>query len=395
MAFEKELPQWKEKGVKPPQSKLDEGWKVQDKPPAAWLNWQMNKTYEALKEVQEKAAEKTEVASAIEDTKKYTDQKVAGIDLTKITPDSIGATKKTDFDTHTADKTKHITADERNAWNAKETPGGAQEKANQAETNAKNYIDTKAWQKHKVASDDGTAIDISNRDLNSIVHTGFYKGTNMGNSPALLHGWGYVEVIAHAPWSWVLQKVYDLHADRFYMRRLQDNGWTAWTQDLFQSGVDAKNNIAGAINAKGVPASANDDFATLAAKIGQIRTVIKSAKGEGNYGMEVVEIENLDFVPTIVVVEFGGGFNYRDGNYGNTDKSIYISGSGYFLKDQSGRGAISGRVSSGRDGTTSTEIYVDITWKPNGFKLTTNFYERYEDYYNAYKNIKSWMAFGV
>jgi len=272
MTFEKELPEWKEKGVKPPQSKIDEGWKVQDKPPAAWLNWQMNKTYEALKEVQEKAAEKIELASAIEDSKKYTDQKVSGIDLTKITPDSIGATKKTDFDTHTADKTKHITEDERNAWNAKETLGGAQAKANQAETNAKNYIDSKAWQKHKVASDDGTAIDISNRDLNSIVHTGFYKGTNMGNSPALLHGWGYVEVIAHGLGSWVLQKVYDLHADRFYMRRLQDNGWTAWTQDLFQSGVDAKNSIAGAINAKGVPASANDDFATLAAKISQIKT---------------------------------------------------------------------------------------------------------------------------
>ncbi|WP_028545754.1 hypothetical protein [Paenibacillus taiwanensis] len=59
MAYEKELPEWKAKGVKPPQSKLDEGWKVQDKPPAAWLNWQMNATYEALKELQEKAVNKS------------------------------------------------------------------------------------------------------------------------------------------------------------------------------------------------------------------------------------------------------------------------------------------------------------------------------------------------
>ncbi|MCG7409033.1 hypothetical protein MH117_16570 [Paenibacillus sp. ACRRX] len=58
MAYEKELPEWKAKGVKPPQSKLDEGWKVQDKPPAAWLNWQMNSTYEALQELQEKAVNK-------------------------------------------------------------------------------------------------------------------------------------------------------------------------------------------------------------------------------------------------------------------------------------------------------------------------------------------------
>lgn len=91
MAFEKELPQWKEKGVKPPQSKLDEGWKVQDKPPAAWLNWQMNTTYEALKEVQEKVAEKEDVTKTLKDAKDYTDQKVKDIDLSKITPESIGA----------------------------------------------------------------------------------------------------------------------------------------------------------------------------------------------------------------------------------------------------------------------------------------------------------------
>ncbi|SDE45558.1 hypothetical protein SAMN04488689_101558 [Paenibacillus sp. cl6col] len=334
MAFEKELPEWKGKGVKPPQSKLDEGWKVQDKPPAAWLNWQMNKTYEALKEVQEKAAEKSEVASAIEDTKKYSDQKVAGIDLTKITPDSIGATKKIDFDIHAADKTKHITADERNAWNAKETPGGAQAKANQAETNAKNYIDSKAWQKHKVASDDGTAIDISNRDLNSIVHTGFYKGTNMGNAPALVHGWGYVEVITHAPGSWVLQKVYDLHADRFYMRRLQDNGWTAWTQDLFQSGVDAKNRIAGAISAKGVPASASDTFEQLASKIQTIETGRKYASSSFYRSLTydgTFEVNSLSFKPSevilllnLVVVEYSDG----SGIAGRTQNMAMVLGWG-------------------------------------------------------------------
>ncbi|SYX86016.1 pyocin knob domain-containing protein [Paenibacillus alvei] len=223
MTFEKELPQWKEKGVKPPQSKIDEGWKVQDKPPAAWLNWQMNKTYEALKEVQEKAAEKTIVSKEVTDIKTYMDQKI----------EAIG--------THVNDATKHITAAERNVWSAKETPESAQAKANQAEANAKSYIDAKPWQKHRVASDDGAAIDISHRDLNSIVHTGFYKGTNMGNAPALLHGWGYVEVIAHAPGAWVLQKVYDLHADRFYMRRLQDNGWMQWKQIYSQGNISFSN----------------------------------------------------------------------------------------------------------------------------------------------------------
>lgn len=259
MAFQKPLPEWKQPGIRPPESKIKEGYQVLDKPPAAWMNWQMNTTYEALQELQEKAAEKEDVSQALGEAKAYTDEKVADIDLTKISPESIGAAKKSDLDAHAADAVKHITVAERAAWN-------------QAENNAKSYIDAKPWQRHKVSADDGAAIDITNRDLNGIVHTGFYRGTNLGNAPALLHGWGYVEVITHAPGSWVLQKVYDLHADRFYMRRLTDSGWTAWTQDLFQSGVDAKNRIAGAISAKGVPASANDTIEQLVQKIGKIQT---------------------------------------------------------------------------------------------------------------------------
>ncbi|GAC44483.1 pyocin knob domain-containing protein, partial [Paenibacillus popilliae] len=42
----------------------------------------------------------------------------------------------------------------------------------------------------------------------------------------------YVEVIAHNP-EWVLQKVYGLYANQFYMRRLTNTGWTPWTQDLY------------------------------------------------------------------------------------------------------------------------------------------------------------------
>lgn len=265
MAFQKPLPEWKQPGIRPPDSKIKEGYQVLDKPPAAWMNWQMNTTYEALQELQEKAAEKEDISQALGEAKAYTDEKVADIDLTKISPESIGAAKKAELDAHAADAVKHITVAERATWN-------------QAETNAKSYIDAKPWQRHKVSSDDGAAIDITNRDLNGIVHTGFYKGTNLGNAPALLHGWGYVEVITHAPGSWVLQKVHDLHADRFYMRRLTDSGWTAWTQDLFQSGVDAKTRIAGAINAKGVPASANDTFGQLAAKIEQIYTGLPVAR---------------------------------------------------------------------------------------------------------------------
>ncbi|CAH0121058.1 hypothetical protein PAE9249_03584 [Paenibacillus sp. CECT 9249] len=49
-------------------------------------------------------------------------------------------------------------------------------------------------------------------------------------------------------------------------------------QNLKQSGVDAKNKIAGAISAKGVPASANDDWSTLSNKIGQIEDFVRKMR---------------------------------------------------------------------------------------------------------------------
>ncbi|TDF92157.1 hypothetical protein [Paenibacillus piri] len=52
MAFKKELPEWRSPGVEPSASKKTEGWKPGEKPPADWLNWSQNRTYEALKELQ-------------------------------------------------------------------------------------------------------------------------------------------------------------------------------------------------------------------------------------------------------------------------------------------------------------------------------------------------------
>ncbi|WP_240418234.1 hypothetical protein [Paenibacillus periandrae] len=63
MAFNKELPEWKAAGIEPPLTKRNEGWKPGEKPPADWLNWTQNRTYEALKELQEKSAEITSIQS--------------------------------------------------------------------------------------------------------------------------------------------------------------------------------------------------------------------------------------------------------------------------------------------------------------------------------------------
>ncbi|HEY2493243.1 MAG TPA: phage tail protein [Paenibacillus sp.] len=65
MAFDKKAPDWKAEGIEPPLSKREIGWEVEDKPPAAWLNWYMNKASESIQELQTKAAEKTYVDEQI------------------------------------------------------------------------------------------------------------------------------------------------------------------------------------------------------------------------------------------------------------------------------------------------------------------------------------------
>ncbi|OAB46053.1 tail fiber protein [Paenibacillus glacialis] len=74
MAFNKQAPKWGAIGIEPPESKRNIGWEVEDRPPAAWLNWFMNLTAESLQELQSKAAEKTYVEDKIAEA-------IAGIDV--------------------------------------------------------------------------------------------------------------------------------------------------------------------------------------------------------------------------------------------------------------------------------------------------------------------------
>lgn len=84
MPYVKPLPEWKNAGTKPPQSKIDAGWAIGDKPPAAWWNWWMYNTYYALQELQNSAVhiEKLGVVSGIATL--GTDAKLTGAQLPAI-----------------------------------------------------------------------------------------------------------------------------------------------------------------------------------------------------------------------------------------------------------------------------------------------------------------------
>lgn len=61
MSFSAELPAWLNEGSAPSVEKMQDGWAAREKPPAGWFNWHWNRTYLALKELQEKAAEKADL----------------------------------------------------------------------------------------------------------------------------------------------------------------------------------------------------------------------------------------------------------------------------------------------------------------------------------------------
>ncbi|MDQ0169192.1 phage tail protein [Paenibacillus tundrae] len=69
MAFTQKLPEWNATGVEPSSVQKQTGFQPGMKPPAQWFNWHLNWSYLALKELQEKAAEKSYVDTEFETIK--------------------------------------------------------------------------------------------------------------------------------------------------------------------------------------------------------------------------------------------------------------------------------------------------------------------------------------
>lgn len=178
----------------------------------------------------------------------------------------------------------------------------AYDRAVTAETNAKNYTDAKPWQKAKLTGDDGKCVLLTTgTNLNSVIRNGFYNGSGLINAPNGAVDWWYVEVLEHTSGdAYAIQKAYNFYAHSFYMRVMQGGTWGPWSQDLFTSVVNGKNAIAAAIIDKQVPASGSDPFAVLAAKISQISTGFKVARGTLAY--DAKSVTNLPFTPKIVLI---------------------------------------------------------------------------------------------
>ncbi|WP_018885087.1 pyocin knob domain-containing protein [Paenibacillus massiliensis] len=118
-------------------------------------------------------------------------------------------------------------------------------------------------------TDGSLAINITGQDLNTIRSTGWYMGSSMTNAPT--SEWYWVEIIRHND-AWEVQNAYCFNRHSFYQRIKMNGTFGPWSVDVFQSGVNAKQGIVDAINAKGGSASTAQDWSTLAANVRSIRT---------------------------------------------------------------------------------------------------------------------------
>ncbi|MGG0811444.1 hypothetical protein ABE142_02070 [Paenibacillus alvei] len=347
MAFEKELPEWKEKGVKPPQSKLDEGWKVQDKPPAAWLNWQMNKTYEALKEVQEKAAEMTDVTKTLKDAKDYTDQKVKDIDLSKITPESIGALPIAggtvrgnlgvqgpngvlQFQSGTGDNATYETYN-----NAMQAHWGLAMKTYDSTVTGLWDSRMGRWVTkggYVVQNNNGVQWSVdtngeqsmngnlyANKQIHAAGRVWVGKTTQFGNEASCTLTLGDTDTGLN----WVGDGEFDIMSNaqaaaKVYggqmSFRMADGSYKT-AQELFQSGVNAKQGTVDVLNSKSVAASTNDTWPTLHAKIGTLANNNRSSHDWAN--------TNID-----------GNFTYTVYTFIGTKFAVFNDAGNYYERSQ-------------------------------------------------------------
>jgi len=130
---------------------------------------------------------------------------------------------------------------EKASWTAKETPAGAQAKADNAQNVAIGFV------KGYGLGAEATAFPTS--DWNNITaKTGFYNGASMANSPKGNTGWHYVIHIRHANETGYISQIaipFESNGQMFF-RACNGGVWSAWTQNaiLDSNGKVAIGNLA-------------------------------------------------------------------------------------------------------------------------------------------------------
>lgn len=74
------------------------------------------------------------------------------------------------------------------------------------------------------------AVDISGTNLNTMRNSGFFRGSNLINSPDGSTNWFYVQYMNHDGSYYSLQIAWDYFADKMYFRRYENAVWKPWVR---------------------------------------------------------------------------------------------------------------------------------------------------------------------
>lgn len=286
MGYNEKLPVWDAEGIEPPDSKKQSGWAVEDKPPAGWWNWLLNRTYKAVKELREKAAEKT-----------WVEEQIAGV---KVDVPDASLTQK--------GVVQLSNATDRDAEDQAATPKAVKD----ATLQAKSYTDqqislvtetgipklvsyplkvTATTDNQKVFEIPLDLFDANTDTLLIAINRAVLDSTQYTLTNTVRDGAGQVTqrakitllsgVTTTSEVTMVVLKNVPigpdgaingavLALDSVPINRV--NGLQDQLDEVFQSVSDGKKAIASAITGKGVAASGSDSFSTLSTKITQINT---------------------------------------------------------------------------------------------------------------------------
>jgi predicted DNA repair protein MutK len=99
MPFLNDLPEWNSVGTEPTQTKKDEGWKIQEKPPAPYFNWFFNRTFQSLQDIINNAIHKEQKGVANGVAQLNAEGKVINADGT-----TAGEVTQEEFSAHLAER---------------------------------------------------------------------------------------------------------------------------------------------------------------------------------------------------------------------------------------------------------------------------------------------------
>lgn len=213
MAFTQKLPEWNAPGVEPSATQKQTGFQPGMKPPAQWFNWHLNWSYLALKELQEKAVEKSYVDTLAGELR----EEIGNADIPPASLTVAGKVKlsnKIDGDSESIAPTEKALNDARLA--------------------AQKYTDEKTWQKYKLTEDNGSTRQLAlGYNLNDLVTSGYYFISGPANAPAISQTF-YVEVIVMN--TLVLQRATQVYTGLVYLR-VNGGSWTPWVLQTPQPNV--------------------------------------------------------------------------------------------------------------------------------------------------------------